>query len=129
MNEFINQFSRRRFLTQTGQGIGYAALAGLMAGDGKTWASEQSAPFDTLPRIGGVPGHPALCPQGRTGHLFAHGRRPEPNGLVRLQAGHEGLVRQGLARIDPQRSTFDDDDQRPIAVPDRAEQVQLCPVR
>lgn len=63
MNDFINQFSRRRFLTQTTQGIGYAALAGLLAGDGKSWAAEKSAPFETLPRIGGIPGIPHFAPK------------------------------------------------------------------
>lgn len=56
----IHPLSRRRFLSQTTQGIGYAALASLLSQESVSFANE---PFDTLPRVGGVKGIPHFAPK------------------------------------------------------------------
>ena len=79
------------------------------------------APVSRLPH--------AFRRQGQARHLPAHGRRSVADGPVRLQAGDEGVVRQGPARIDPHGPAADDDDLRPGALPDRAVEVQVRPAR
>ncbi|TWT79168.1 hypothetical protein CA13_05660 [Planctomycetes bacterium CA13] len=58
--------SRRRFLTHTMQGLGYAALGAMLAPDlvgGNSSALANSLPLGTLPRIGGIDGIPHFPPK------------------------------------------------------------------
>lgn len=59
----FDSIARRRFLTQTTQGLGYAALAGLLAGETARGNEPAGKKFETLPRVGGVPGIPHFAPK------------------------------------------------------------------
>ncbi len=59
----FDSIARRRFLTQTTQGLGYAALAGLLSGERARANAPVSQGFQTLPRVGGVPGIPHFAPK------------------------------------------------------------------
>ncbi len=52
----MNQLARRRFLTGTAQGLGYAALGSLLGGNAS--ASNIDSPLYPSSRIGGIPGIP-----------------------------------------------------------------------
>ena len=72
--------------------------------------------------------HP-LPHQVQERHLSAHDRRPGPDGPLRLQAEDGRLLRQGPARLHPQGPAAHHHDQRPGALPDRADQVQVRAAR
>ena len=62
-------------------------------------------------------------------HLSAHGRRPVADGPLRLQAGDEGLVRQGPAGFDPPGPAPHHHDQRAEPLSDRALDLQVRAAR
>ena len=79
--------------------------------------------------IGGLPGSAAFRAQGQALHLSPPGRRAAADGDLRLQAENAGHVRQGPARVDPQRPAAHHHDQRPDAFSHRALRFQVRAVR
>ena len=113
--DWVRNETRRQFFSRGANAVGWAALASLLGG-------ERSGALAATAETGATESDP-FCTQGQACDLFAHGRRARANGLVRLQADHAGMVRQGLARDDPQRPASDDDDVGPGPVSDRAVEV------
>src|SRR5207244_580334 len=74
-------------------------------------------------------GRPALRAESQARDLPAHGRRTEPDRLVGLQARAAAALRPGLARFDPTGPALDDDVERAGALPGRALDLQVQPVR
>ena len=105
--------TRRQFFGRMAKGIGGIALANLFAEDGFAMHRQ-----DGILRRPSVPS--ALRPEGEALHLSSHGGRAAADGSARLQAGDEGLVRQGPAGIDPPGPAPHDDDLRAGALSHRA---------
>ena len=74
-------------------------------------------------------GAAALSTQGEALHLPASDGRPAADGDLRLQAGHEGVVRQGSARIDPAGPAPDHHDERADALPHRTLRIPVRAAR
>ncbi len=128
-NVFQQAMARRRFLTGTAQGFGYAALGSLLGGDTVLRAAAPSQGERSEQGQGGLPALPHFAPKAKRVIYFHMVGGPSQMDMYRLQAGDEGLVRQGLAREHPRGPAADDDDQRPDAVPDRAVEVQVRTAR
>ena len=79
-----NPIARRWFLQQCGLGLGAMSLAHLLGAESQRLHGREPA----------RPEAAALPQQDQVGHLPVHGRRPQPSGTVRPQAGAGQVGRQ-----------------------------------
>ena len=84
-DEYARYETRRQFFARGKNVLGYAALGSLLGSSLDLWG-EGGATKPALPHF---------TPKIKKHHLPAHGRRSVPDGSLRLQAGAEGMVRQG----------------------------------